>query len=88
MRRAVDRSREGRAGDRQRHHDIAIWDPAREVVVSQSVINDRMDYSPFEGMRIVGWPVTTMSRGEVIVQNGEVRGREGRGQFIERLPPS
>lgn len=56
--------------------------------MSQSVINDRMDYSPFEGMRIVGWPVTTMSRGEVIVQNGEVRGREGRGQFIERLPPS
>ncbi|MFN0177988.1 MAG: dihydropyrimidinase [Gemmatimonadales bacterium] len=67
--------------------DIAIWDPAREVVVSQSMIRDRMDYSPYEGMRIVGWPVTTMSRGEVIVQNGEVRGREGRGQFIERLPP-
>lgn len=64
--------------------DLAVWDAEREVVVDRSVIRDRMDYTPFEGMRIRGWPVTTVSRGEVIVHDGQVIGREGRGMFIER----
>ena len=32
----------------------------------------------------MGWPVTVISRGEVIVENGELKATRGRGRFIER----
>jgi dihydropyrimidinase len=64
--------------------DLVVWDPDREVVVSLDLLHDRMDYTPFEGMRLRGWPETTISRGEVIVSGGQVRGREGRGRFLTR----
>jgi dihydropyrimidinase len=70
--------------------DLAVWDPEREVVVTQGVLHDRMDYTPFEGMVVRGWPVVTISRGEAIWMDGEVRGEAGRGRFVHRvgLPPA
>jgi dihydropyrimidinase len=43
-----------------------------------------VDYSAFEGMQITGRVVTTMSRGRVIVSDGELRGAAGHGKFISR----
>jgi hypothetical protein len=64
--------------------DLAVWDPEREVAVTQGVLHDRMDYTPFEGMVVRGWPVVTISRGEVIWMEGDVRGEPGRGRFVHR----
>jgi dihydropyrimidinase len=64
--------------------DIAIWDPEPEVTIASDTLHDGMDYTPYEGMTVKGWPVVTISRGEMIWANGEVRGRAGRGQFLER----
>ena len=36
--------------------DLAIWDPDREVTIRQSMIHDAMDYTPYEGRTIKGWP--------------------------------
>jgi dihydropyrimidinase len=49
-----------------------------------------MDYTPFEGMVVRGWPVVTISRGAVIWMGGEVRGEAGRGRFVHRAgsPPA
>ena len=66
--------------------DLAVWDPEREVMVTQALLHDRMDYTPFEGMRVRGWPVVTVSRGEVIWADGQVRGGPGRGRFVRRQP--
>jgi dihydropyrimidinase len=41
-----------------------------------------MDYTPYEGRKVTGWPVITISRGEVVWRDGEVRGGAGRGQFL------
>ena len=35
-------------------------------------------------MTVRGFPVTTISRGEVIVENGAFVGAPGRGRFVER----
>jgi len=43
-----------------------------------------MDYTPWEGMGVRGWPVTTISRGEIVWSDDEVRGEPGRGRFIRR----
>ena len=62
--------------------DIAIWDPKKRVTLSAGMLHDRMDYTPYEGMEIEGWPVLTLSRGEVICRDGEVLGTPGRGVFL------
>jgi len=64
--------------------DLVIWDPERETRLSAETLHMRVDYSPYEGRLVRGGPVVVMSRGEVIVDHGEWKGRPGRGQFLKR----
>lgn len=64
--------------------DLVIWDLDREVTVTQALMHDRMDYTPYEGRRVRGWPLVTLSRGEVIHQDGVPRGAPGRGRWVMR----
>jgi dihydropyrimidinase len=64
--------------------DLVIWDPERETRLSAETLHMRVDYSPYEGRTVRGGPVVVMSRGEVIVDHGEWKGRAGRGQFLKR----
>ena len=63
--------------------DIAIWDPDLEVTISEEMLHDNVDYTPYEGRKITGYPVMTLSRGEVVWDGKEPRGEPGRGQFLE-----
>jgi dihydropyrimidinase len=63
--------------------DLAIWDPDREVTIRQSMIHDAMDYTPYEGKTIKGWPITTLVRGEVVAEAGEFVGAAGKGRFLK-----
>ena len=62
--------------------DIAIWDPAREVTVSAADIHDNVGYTPYEGMRLTGWPVTVISRGRIVVDDGKLVAERGSGAFL------
>ena len=42
------------------------------------------DWSPFEGWKLAGFARTTLSRGDVIVDNYKVVGKAGRGKWLER----
>ena len=64
--------------------DIAIWDPAREVVISSEDLHDGCDYTPYEGLKITGWPVTTIVRGRTVVRDGRLVGEKGLGQHLMR----
>src|SRR5216683_2219815 len=63
--------------------DLAIWDPDKEVTISQAMIHDAMDYTPYEGKKIKGWPITTLVRGEPVAQGGEFVGAVGNGRFLK-----
>ncbi|MCZ8123126.1 MAG: dihydropyrimidinase [Tagaea sp.] len=67
--------------------DIAIWDPDRELTVTQSILHDNMDYTPYEGMRVKGWIDTTLSRGEVVAVKGEPVAKPGRGRYLPKAKP-
>ena len=67
--------------------DIAIWDPEETRTVTIEDQHDNMDYTPFEGRRITGWPVTVLSRGETVMDGGKLIAQPGRGRFIARRPP-
>ena len=62
--------------------DLALWDPEREVTITNGLLHHNVDYTPYEDMRVRGWPVTTISRGEVVWSDGEFRGQAGRGRFL------
>lgn len=63
--------------------DIVLWDPERAVTFGTDDLHDNVGYNPFAGRCIRGWPVTVLSRGDTIVDNGRISEAYGRGR---RLP--
>ena len=66
--------------------DIAIWDPERELTIAPDLVHDNVGYTPYSGRKLKGWPVTVLSRGEVIIESGKLNAQRGRGRFIVREP--
>jgi len=64
--------------------DIVIFDPNVEMVISAETHHMRVDYNPYEGMKVKGVPTTVLSRGKVIVADGEFVGKPGQGKFLKR----
>jgi dihydropyrimidinase len=62
--------------------DIVIWDPKRSEVITNARLHHAVDFTPYEGMTVTGWPIMTLSRGEVICHNGQVQATAGRGKFL------
>jgi dihydropyrimidinase len=64
--------------------DIAIWDPGEVRIAGE--MHDNMDYNPFDGREVKGWPVTVLSRGCRVVDKGELIASPGDGRFVARKP--
>ena len=61
--------------------DIVLWDPKRRVSLTNSILHHNCDYTPYEGRELTGYPVMTLSRGEVVMDEGRMSGSAGRGVF-------
>jgi dihydropyrimidinase len=64
--------------------DIVIYDPDARQVLSAATHHMAVDYSAYEGMEITGRVQTVLSRGRIILDDGEYRGQPGHGRFLER----
>jgi dihydropyrimidinase len=64
--------------------DIVLFDPNHERVISAETHHMNVDYSCFEGTTVKGLPEVVLQRGDVLVENGEFHGKEGRGRFLPR----
>lgn len=64
--------------------DLAIWDPCREVTLSDAMMHDRTGFTPFAGRRITGWPETVLVRGREVVADGAVKASPGSGRWLAR----
>jgi len=62
--------------------DIALWDPERHTTIRAIDLHDRTGYTPYEGKMLKGWPTTVISRGQVVVDNGQLSAELGRGLFL------
>jgi dihydroorotase-like cyclic amidohydrolase len=62
--------------------DFCLFDPSKEVKVTQSMMHDGSDYSLFEGRLFKGWPMMTVSSGEITMQDGEIYAKRGRGKAL------
>jgi dihydropyrimidinase len=45
-----------------------------------------MDYTPYEGMEVTGWPKTVINRGRIVVEDETLLVARGSGEFLERQP--
>ncbi len=61
--------------------DIAIWDPERETTITAGLLHDNVGYTPYEGRKLRGWPITVLSRGRIVVENGALAAARGSGAF-------
>jgi len=62
--------------------DLAIWDPDKAVTIRTEMIHDNVGYTPYEGYQVTGWPVTVVSRGRVVIEDGELQVERGSGVFL------
>jgi len=64
--------------------DFVIVDLDVEHVVGDDATAAHSDFSIFDGMTFRGWPVMTISRGEIIAEGGKLVGEPGRGRYLRR----
>ena len=63
--------------------DLAIIDPTVKKTLRKEELHET-DYSPWEGWEIEGWPTTTILRGKVVVENGQLNAEPTGGQRLPR----
>jgi dihydropyrimidinase len=65
--------------------DLVVYDPNRRHTISAASHHMDVDYSCYEGRSVQGGSDVVLSRGSVVVRNGEFTGRKGHGRFIRRV---
>jgi dihydropyrimidinase len=66
--------------------DVVVWDPNREKILGVDTLHMNVDYSPFEGRKVIGTPSHVLSRGELVVKDDQwvAKRVQGRGEFLKR----
>lgn len=61
--------------------DFVIMNPSQRKVTIDELFQSA-DWTPYEGRELSGFPDITVSRGEVIYEDGKIVGKPGRGQLL------
>jgi dihydropyrimidinase len=62
--------------------DVVLFDPELKKTVSTDLFHENVDYTPYEGLELKGYPVMTFLRGEIIADHGKFTGKLREGKFI------
>jgi dihydroorotase len=65
--------------------DLTIVDLKAERTIDDAQQASKVGWTPFHGMRVQGWPMATVVRGQVVMRDGEITGRP-EGRAIRFLP--
>jgi len=66
--------------------DIVVWDPEGTRTISAETHHQNIDFNIYEGMEVTGIAATTLSRGSVVWENGELKTVRGAGRNVKRPP--
>src|SRR5260221_10598912 len=64
--------------------DIVIFDADAEQTISVNTHHMNVDYSAYEGRTIKGAVDTVLSRGHIVIDKAEFKGKAGKGKFLKR----
>jgi dihydropyrimidinase len=67
--------------------DITILDPTRRGKVRAADLHET-DYTPWEDHDIFAWPVTTILRGKIMVEDGRYHANPSDGRYLKRKIPA
>jgi dihydropyrimidinase len=64
--------------------DLVVLDPQLRRTIDGRSMRSNADYSVYDGREVYGWPRFTVSRGEVVLEDGQVVAEPGRGRWLHR----
>ena len=64
--------------------DIVVWDPQGTKTLSAKTQHSKGDFNIFEGMAVRGIPSHTLSRGQLVYVQGDLRAVAGAGRYVKR----
>lgn len=62
--------------------DLVVVDLKKESTVEAKKLHHRIKWTPYEGIRLKGIPIMTISRGAVLMEDGEITGKPEHGRFL------
>jgi dihydropyrimidinase len=62
--------------------DIVVFDPAIPCTISEDNMHGNTDFTLFEGKEVIGAPTFCMQRGEVVIEAGELKRKQGNARFL------
>lgn len=63
--------------------DIVIFDPTTRHTITQNTQHSNAPYTLYEGLKYLGAPCLVMQRGEVVVEDAELKSTKGKGKFLK-----
>ncbi len=64
--------------------DIVVWDPELPLTITHANRHNGNDYTPYEGLELVGAPARVYVRGNLAYVDGDVVAEPGSGEFLPR----
>ncbi|MDQ4073763.1 MAG: amidohydrolase family protein, partial [Thermoproteota archaeon] len=69
--------------------DLVVVDLDLMKKVSPEILQSSSDYTIYDGWTLQGWPIMTICRGEIIMENGVVyENKIGHGKLVKRIKPT
>ena len=62
--------------------DIVLFDPAAQHTLSADAQHCNADFTMFEGKEILGKPIFSMQRGNVVIENGKIHSKQGSAVYL------
>ncbi|MGD8447006.1 MAG: amidohydrolase family protein [Desulfobacterales bacterium] len=62
--------------------DVVIFDPTIAHTIPDKNPHTHVDYSLYAGHECLGSPVMVIQRGQVVMENGEIKAEAGQGRFL------
>ena len=64
--------------------DLVLVDLKKRQKLTKETIKSSAEFSCFDGWNLTGWPIMTMSKGQIIFEGGNVVGKPGTGKYLSR----
>jgi dihydropyrimidinase len=64
--------------------DLVVWNPEASRTISAKTHHQNVDFSVFEGMTVTGLARHTISRGNLVWTDGDLRTQRGAGRYVPR----
>ena len=52
--------------------DFTVLDMKKENIIENTWINSKCGWTPYDGMKVKGWPIMTIIRGKMVMREGKV----------------